>query len=135
MDVVRPIKFAASGAISTSVHVVVAYVFLRQGLSPVWANGIAFLTATIVSCIMNTSWTFGAKYNRSQIGRFLTVTSAMAILTMGIAKVVQSLGYPPAVGIASIVLLVPPITFVLHSLWTYRLGRSGPLEPFDDAAG
>jgi len=42
------------------------------------------------------------------------------LLTTFVARTVEHLGGNHWVGIAAVVLIVPPTTFLLHRYWTYR---------------
>jgi putative flippase GtrA len=117
----RLIKFAISGAGSTAIHIAVAWLLINSyGLDPAYANGGAFLVATVFSCLANTLWTFDSSLAVNNIARFCTVTGSMLLLSMSIAKAVDMAGLPPSVGILCVVLILPAITFLLHSNWTYR---------------
>ncbi len=52
--------------------------------------------------------------------RFLAVTLAGFVETMLLARAAEALGASRAMGVVAIALLIPPTTFVLHRLWTYR---------------
>jgi hypothetical protein len=52
--------------------------------------------------------------------RFLAVAASGLVETMLLAQGTVALGLPAGWSIVSVVLFVPPVTFVLHRLWTYR---------------
>ena len=52
--------------------------------------------------------------------RFLAVALAGLGMTMLLAHGTETLGLARAWSIVAVVLCVPPVTFVLHRLWTYR---------------
>jgi putative flippase GtrA len=120
-DLAKLGRFGISGFVSTVSHVAIAWSCIRNlGLDPSIANGVAFGGATIVSCILSTSWTFGVQWSPGRVFRFLVVTFSMALISMAIAHLIQQLGFSYLTGIAAIVMIVPPLTFVFHNSWTYR---------------
>lgn len=127
----RFVRFALVGVGSTALHVAVAWILIAgRDLSPAVANGAAFLAATLFSCVLNTRWTFGAEWSKTGVARFLTVTSAMLMLSMGLARAVDMMGLAPSIGILVIVSVVPIITFALHRTWTYDANINGERTEF-----
>lgn len=114
-------RFAVSGILVTGLHVLVAAGFIRFILPlPSVANGVAFIVATIFSYLINTLWSFSSPLHGRNLIRFLLVSSlgcALAITVSGLAEL-QGMSY--WIGIACVVAVVPPVTFVLHNFWTYR---------------
>ncbi|MBA2125886.1 sugar translocase [Hyphomicrobium methylovorum] len=120
-DLARLARFAVSGSASTATHIAIAWSCIQHlGISPPLANGIAFSCATLVSCVLNTRWTFATQWSRKKVFRFLVVTFCMALVSMALAYVVELVGLSYVVGIAAIVIFVPPMTYILHASWTYR---------------
>ncbi len=114
-------RFGVSGAISTAVHVIVAIALIELfGAGSVLANAVAFCTATPCSYLLNTLWSFSARVHRTSLARFLPVSVFGLLLTTLVARTVEHLGGNHWVGIAAVVLIVPPTTFLLHRYWTYR---------------
>ncbi|SDR58436.1 Putative flippase GtrA (transmembrane translocase of bactoprenol-linked glucose) [Burkholderia orbicola] len=117
----RLVRFGVSGLCSTAIHVLVATtLFARLDAAPVTANAIAFLCATAFSYLANTLWSFSSTVRTRNAMRFLAVTLAGFVETMLIARAAEALDAPRAMGVVAIALLIPPTTFVLHRLWTYR---------------
>ncbi|MDS0847528.1 GtrA family protein [Burkholderia cenocepacia] len=117
----RLVRFGVSGLCSTAIHVLVATaLFARLDAAPVTANAVAFLCATAFSYLANTLWSFSSTVRTRNAMRFLAVTLAGFVETMLIARAAEALGASRAMGVVAIVLLIPPTTFVLHRLWTYR---------------
>ena len=117
----RLVRFGVSGLCSTAIHVLVATtLFARLDAAPVTANAIAFLCATAFSYLANTLWSFSSAVRTRNAMRFLAVTLAGFVETMLIARAAEALDAPRAMGVVAIALLIPPTTFVLHRLWTYR---------------
>ena len=118
---VRLFRFGVSGVIATGIHVAVAtpLIYLLHA-SQVGANGVAFVVANIASYLLNTLWSFGATPTRDSYFRFLIVSLLGLGLTLGISAGAQALGLGYWAGLATILSVVPVVTFVLHRTWTYR---------------
>jgi putative flippase GtrA len=119
--VVPLMRFGVSGVISTAVHVIVAITLIEVfGAGSVLANAVAFCAATPCSYLLNTLWSFSARVHRTSLARFVPVSIFGLLLTTFVARTVEHLGGNHWVGIAAVVLIVPPTTFLLHRYWTYR---------------
>lgn len=114
-------RFGASGLMVTACHVFMAYSLISHfKASPALANGVAFAISAMISYGLNTLWSFSASASPRNFQRFLIVTIAGCLLASLIARVAEAHGLPYYQGILLIILLVTPITFLLHLLWTYR---------------
>jgi putative flippase GtrA len=115
------IRFGLVGVVATLIHTMVA-----TGLIVCWefhpsaANGVAFITANLVSYVANTCWTFGFGMKLDNWGRFAAVSFAAWVLSMVIALLVAEAGGHYLLGIAMVIALVPVLTFVAHQKYTYR---------------
>lgn len=117
----RFLRFAITGLGATLLHVVVAHSFIQiASPSPALANAIAFLIATTFSFALNTWWSFSSQYSHGVLLRFWVVSMIGLSLTIAIASTAQYIGLHYWYGIAFVVCLVPPVTFVLHRYWTFR---------------
>jgi putative flippase GtrA len=113
-------RFAASGGINTLVHnaVVIALVeSFRWAASH--ANVLAFFLATLFSFWLNSRWTFGRQLELRRLPRFIAVGLLGLAVTVLIAVAAEVAGLHYLGGQAAIVLTVPPLTFLLHRLWTF----------------
>jgi putative flippase GtrA len=107
--------------LATGVHVLVAVAFIRIVLpAPSIANGVAFVVATIFSYLVNTMWSFSSPLHGRNLLRFCVVALVGLSLAMMISGAAQHYGLHYLWGIFFVVLVVPPVTFLLHSFWTYR---------------
>lgn len=88
--------------------------------TPVSAVAVAFACSTAFSYLANTLWSFSSPVTWSNFVRFLAVAMAGLGMTMLLAHGTETLGLARAWSIAAVVLCVPPVTFVLHRLCTYR---------------
>lgn len=114
-------RFMVSGATSTGVHVAITATLVSMlDASPVAANGVAFISATACSYLLNTLWSFSSRLRHRTLGRFAGVSLLGLALTMGISWTAQRLGASYWAGLAGVVLTVPMLTYLLHRAWTYR---------------
>lgn len=117
----RGVRFAVTGLVVTALHALVAILFINfiNPLPPL-ANGVAFAVATLVSYVINTTWSFSARLHGRTLLRFLLVSVCGFWLAMFVAWAAQIAGFHYLLGIAAVALTIPAFTFVLHNFWTYR---------------
>lgn len=117
----RGVRFAVTGLFVTALHALVAVLFINfiSPLPPL-ANGVAFAVATLVSYVINTTWSFSARLQGRTLLRFLLVSVCGFLLAMFVAWAVQIAGFHYLLGIAAVALTIPVFTFLLHNFWTYR---------------
>ncbi|MEO6677657.1 MAG: GtrA family protein [Pseudomonas sp.] len=117
----RALRFAVTGLFVTALHAVVAVLFIHFVMPmPPLANGVAFAVATVVSYLINTTWSFSARLHGRTLLRFMSVSGAGFLLAMFVAWVAQMAGLNYLMGIGAVALTIPAFTFVLHNFWTYR---------------
>jgi len=118
----RPVvRFALTGLLVTGLHALVAVAFMSFiAGSPPLANGTAFLMATVVSYLVNTRWSFSKPLHGRNMLRFCLVSLVGLSLSVAVASAGQHYGLHYWYGILAVVCVVPPVTFLLHSCWTYR---------------
>jgi putative flippase GtrA len=117
----RAQRFAISGLLVTGLHVLVAAAFLRfVAPRPSIANGLAFAVATLFSYAINTAWSFSGTFDRAGFLRFVSVSIIGCGLAMSVSGLADFYGLSHWIGIAFVVAVVPPVTFLLHTFWTYR---------------
>jgi putative flippase GtrA len=117
----RLFRFGVSGICSTAIHTLIASaMFAMFDATPVAANAVAFICATVFSYLANTLWSFSATVQWSNLMRFLAVAVSGLVETMLLARGTEAMGLAAGWSIVAVVLFVPPVTFVLHRLWTYR---------------
>nr|WP_242489393.1 GtrA family protein [Pseudomonas sp. TH08] len=114
-------RFAVTGLFVTALHALIAIVFINfvSALPPL-ANGVAFAVATVVSYVINTTWSFSARLHGRTLMRFLLVSLGGFLLAMLVAWAAQVAGLHYLLGIGAVALTIPAFTFVLHNFWTYR---------------
>ena len=117
----RFVRFAATGLLLTGVHTLLATLFIKLVTPiPPLANGLAFASATVLSYLINTHWSFSARPSRNTFRKFLIVSVTGFLLAVLVSWLVQWAGYHYLLGILAVALCVPPVTFLLHNFWTYR---------------
>ena len=114
-------RFAVSGILVTGLHVLVAASLIRLLLvaSPL-ANGIAFVGATIFSYVINTRWSFSSPLHGKNLLRFILVSIMGLLLAVAISGLAEFYGMHYWFGIAGVISVVTPFSFLLHSFWTYK---------------
>jgi putative flippase GtrA len=114
-------RFAVSGALVTAFHVAIAATLIGLlQVSPAAANGTAFILATVLSYAINTLWSFSRPLHGMTLVRFVAVSLCGLALTVAISGLAEIYGLNYWLGIAGVVLAVPPVTFLLHKAWTYK---------------
>jgi putative flippase GtrA len=117
----RALRFGVTGIGVTLLHVVVATGLIEMAsLRPAWANGAAFIVATLTSYLFNTLWSFSQTPAPANLSRFVAVSLLGLGIAMAVSGAAEIVGLPYWLGIAGVVLTVPPTTFLLHAFWTYR---------------
>lgn len=117
----RGLRFAVTGLFVTALHALVAVLFINfVAPQPPLANGVAFAVATVVSYVINTTWSFSARLHGRTLVRFVLVSFGGFLLAMFVAWVAQLAGLHYLLGIGAVALIIPAFTFVLHNFWTYR---------------
>lgn len=117
----RGVRFAVTGLFVTALHALVAVLFINLvAPQPPLANGVAFAVATVVSYVINTTWSFSARLHGRTLLRFMVVSVCGFFLAMFVAWTAQMAGLHYLLGIGAVALIIPVFTFVLHNFWTYR---------------
>ena len=114
-------RFAIVGITATFIHVMLAMFFIQQiHWHPSIANGMAFIAANLFSYAANTRWSFESKMSVKSWRRFLAVSFLAWVLTISISWLVQSQGGHHILGITLVVLLIPPLSYIGHKIYTYK---------------
>lgn len=120
----RLLRFGVTGLIATGIHVLVAVTLIaRLHTLPYIANPIAFVTATAFSYAANTLWSFSSRMNHRTLRRYACVSAFGCAATAAVAGAAEAAGLDYRTGILLVIALVTPVTFGLHSRWTYRAVR------------
>lgn len=115
------VRYGLTGALSTATHVAVAVTLIEHlSAGAALANAVASCCAVSISYLINTGWTFSAPSSRRTAIRYLLVSVAAAGMCAVISGLAERQGLHYLAGIAIVVLVVTPTTFVTHRIWTYR---------------
>jgi len=114
--------FGAVGLTATAVHVSVGLALNKGlGLTPFWANLVAFCCALGVSFTGQTRFTFPGSAAEGAFVRFTLVALLGLGLNQSLVWLISSvLGAPYEVALAIIVFTVPGVTFLLLKFWALR---------------
>ena len=113
--------FLCIGLAATAVHVVIAaHLIGTHVMPPALGNAIAFLFANLFSYFSQSAYAFRRPPTPAQYWRFLCVSLVGLALVAAISSGLEVLGVHYLAGIAAVVLVLPIVTFGLHSLWTFR---------------
>lgn len=125
-SIAKASKFGFSGLLVTGLHALVASALITGALlNPAAANGIAFLISNLFSYFVNTLWTFSSPLRGRSLLRFLLVSLLGFLIAVTLSGVAEIYGLHYWYGIGLVVCTVPPVTFLLHSFWTYRQDTTG----------
>lgn len=115
------LRFATVGILATLLHVAVAsFLAAGQGVHPALANGVAFATANVAGYVLNSCWSFRARFSWSTWRRYILVSLGGLGLTVLVAWTVERAGGHYLSGIALTVSVVPVLNFLAHRHFTYR---------------
>ena len=118
---IKALRFAVIGLGATLVHILVALVCLKvAGVHPMVANGVAFIIANPVSYFANTIWSFERSATPQNMARFISASILGLVLSVAISGIASAAGLPDVIGLALVIISLPPLTFLTHLLWTYR---------------
>lgn len=128
----KTLRFAATGVLATLTHVFIATLMMATiTRSPVIANTVAFTGATVLSYVVNSRWSFSGHNARGSLQRYLVVSLAGLIMSAIISSLGETMGLHYLAGILLVLMVVPPIIFLLHSNWTYKVTTQTQLRRHD----
>lgn len=115
------IHFGITGLGATGLHVVIAATLTEWlELNPVLSNGVAFCVANVFSFLVNARWSFASRPTYHSLSRFLVVSGFGGAATLLIAAMAQHTWHNHWAGIALVVVVVPPASYMLHRFFTFR---------------
>lgn len=117
----RARRFASTGLLVTGTHLILAIILIQFFyISSTVANSIAFTTSTAISYFLNTTWSFSKKIQYRTLAKFFTVSLLGLLITMLISFYFQEYKINYLLGIFLAALTIPPMSYTLHSFWTYK---------------
>ena len=115
------LRFVVTGVLATLTHIAVvfslAHLFL---LTAGAANFVASILATLVSYTLNSMWSFKSSMTKQNAIRFASVAGGCAVLAAILAELVSRAGHGLLTGIFTCVVVITPISFLMHRNWTYK---------------
>ena len=84
------------------------------------ANTVAFLASTIIGCYLNTYWSFEVNSTKPIVVRYWAVASLGGLVCSAISIICHLRGSHPWQSVFATVLIVPPLTYLLHKRYTYQ---------------
>lgn len=116
----KVVRFVINGFLATCVHTLVVFYLVQiRNVDQGSANAVAFLTATSVSYVGHTFWTFEAVHSGSKLLRFIVVACMGSFFSYIIASFCAGLGLEWWMSVVLIVAIVPVFTWLAHNKWTY----------------
>jgi putative flippase GtrA len=127
--------FVCIGLAATAVHVVMAaHLIGTHMMPPALGNAIAFLFANLFSYFSQSAYVFQRPPTPVQYWRFLCVSLVGLAVVAAISSGFEVLGVHYLAGIAAVVLVLPLVTFGLHSHWTFRNRGDGETFPCESTS-
>ncbi len=126
--------FMLSGILASAVYsgTIVGLVEVA-GVAVMAATAIGFVAGTLMAWFANSRLTFREPLRAATLARFTAVRLLALVLNLGIMQGTLWMGFPYGVGIAATLVLLPPVNFLLHRLWTFRRKDERPNEtPWND---
>ena len=121
VGLIRLGRYGITGLLGTCIHVVIAVALIQEIHTTAYlANAIAFCVATGFSYLVNTRWSFTSQVNHQTLRRYMSVATLGCFLTVLISASAEYLQLDYLIGILLVILIVTPITFLLHKHWTYH---------------
>lgn len=120
--------FLCIGLGATALHVAIATYLIGTLMLPIaLGNAIAFVVANLFSYFSQSTYVFQRPQTSVQYWRFLSVSLVGLAFVVAISSALEALGVHYLVSIGVVVLVVPVVTFGVHSVWTFR--KDGAGEP------
>jgi putative flippase GtrA len=122
------IKFAAVGLLSSGIYAVVVVLSIQYGsIDPRVASIIGYLTALPINFYLQREITFSSD---GAIGRQALRFFALHAINMMVATGIMYLSatimdLPPLVGVATVIMILPLLQFILLDNWVYRKTAPG----------
>ena len=120
MEHTRIIRFVLVGSLATVLHLATTYFAVRSlGTSIGAANGLAFLTATGVSYVLQQIWTFSEQLSLPKLRRFLLASLFCASVAALVSGGMSAFGGSSMLATLAVLAVVPPLSYLVHRFWTF----------------
>lgn len=120
-ELVTFVRFGCVGIAATLLHIIVVWLLLKTGLAPLSANALAFLSAFLISFIVNYIWTFRTPGNprRAMVRFFIIAASAFFFNTLLLSFLLKGGWFSPVTSAVLSASIVPVISFSASRLWGF----------------
>jgi putative flippase GtrA len=113
--------FSLIGVVNTLIHLMIVTGLVEfLGISPVPANGLAFICANLFSFWANSRWSFRIIATRQRYLRFFTVSLLGLVISLIAVTISEFLQWHYLVGVFLSFIFLPLITFFAHKNWTWK---------------
>ena len=115
----RIVRFLAVGVSSVAVHIVVAYLYIYfiDSNSVIASNVIGFSVAVVFSYILQTKIVFKKDISYESAWKYIGVQIIGVSISIFVTNYL--LVGNPYIKVIFVVILLPMMTYTIHSLWTY----------------
>lgn len=118
-QVKRLVGYGLVGGVSTSIHVACAYLLIGLfGASLIVSNFVGFLSAYLFSYLAQSRLVFAQAISYRKAAKYFLVQVLSLSIALCLAPFIN--GYSIYWKTVVIALLLPLITYVIHSIWTFR---------------
>jgi putative flippase GtrA len=116
----RPIRFLVVGVASVMVHIFVAYLYIYfiDRDSVIGSNVLGFSVAVVFSYILQTKVVFRKDISYESAFKYIGVQ--IVGVTISILVTNYLLFGSPYLKVLFVVVLLPMMTYTIHTLWTYK---------------
>ena len=115
------IRFGIAGIFITFIYISVGLLLMHiNGLNKALSSPIAFIIANICSYLIHTRWSFSTNYKIKNFTRFYVVSFIGLMVSWGAPILGRAYDFNEVSILLITSLIIPIVSFMLHSLWTYR---------------
>lgn len=119
-----PIRFIIAGLLTTLLYIVVATLLVDLFIfSLTNASSLSYIVATIFSYIIHTYWSFSSVAMKKNAAKFFTISALNFIIARYLPSLGVLLNLTGQLTLLITALVMPAITFFLHTFWTYKEKR------------
>lgn len=119
---VQFVRFATVGALNTVNHLVIVYFLVSFNfLNLLVANIVAFVSATIISFVLNNCWTFSLRgISVVTVKKYLFFISLSTLIIYVWTNIAETLGVSPLITTIALAILLPILSFVIFKIWVFN---------------
>lgn len=115
------IRFIFAGIIVTLIYIVTGLLLLNIfEVTPVIANGLAFIIANIFSYVIHTLWSFSTEIKKNNFYKFYIVSLCGFLISLVLPAMGENFSIDKSFTVIITSVSIPLFTFLFHHLWTYK---------------